>query len=161
MPQPTRVLLDTNVWLDAFDGARPRSREANRLIDVCERAGIDLLYAAGSAKDVFYLVGASLKRQARAAGERLADAQARAISAYAAACVTNMTEVATAVGMDASDIWLARKYQRVHADFEDCLVLAAARRAQADCLVASDEALLRHAPVAALSVPDFLALVGE
>lgn len=60
-----------------------------------------------------------------------------------------------------TNVWLARKYQRIHEDFEDCLVLAAAQRAKADFLVTSDDALLRHAPVAALSVDDFLALVGE
>lgn len=158
---PSRVLLDTNVWLDAFDGTRPRFREANELIDVCEQKGIDLLYAVGSAKDVYYLVGASLKRQARTSGEELTEGQASAISAYATACVANMGEIATAVGADATDVWLARKYQRIHADFEDCLVLAAAQRSKADYLVTSDEALLRHAPVAALSLGDFLALVGE
>lgn len=63
-----------------------------------------------------------------------------------------MDEIATAVGADSSDVWLVRKYQRIHADFEDCMVLAAAQRAKADYLVTSDEALLRHAPVAALSV---------
>ena len=161
MSQPSRVLLDTNVWLDAFDGARPRSRAASELIDVCVHKGIDLLYAVGMSKDVYYLVGASLKRQARTAGTALSEDQARAIAAYAAACVTNMDEIATAVGADSSDVWLARKYQCIHADFEDCMVLAAARRAKADYLVTSDEALLRHAPVAALSVDDFLALVGE
>ncbi len=41
------------------------------------------------------------------------------------------------------------------------MVLAAAQRAKADYLVTNDEALLRHAPVAALLVEDFLALVGE
>ena len=161
MPQPSRVLLDTNVWFDAFDGARPRSRAANELIDLCVSKGIDLLYAVGTAKDVYYLVGASLKGQARTAVPTLSEGQAGAISAYAAACVANMDEIATAVGADSSDVWLARKYQRIHADFEDCMVLAAAQRAKADYLVTSDEVLLRHAPVAALSVDDFLALVGE
>ena len=161
MSQPSRVLLDTNVWLDAFDAARSRSRAANELIDACVHKGIDLLFAVGTAKDVYYLVGASLKRQAQTAGGMLSERQARAISAYAAACVANMDDVATAVGADSSDVWLARKYQRIHEDFEDCLVLAAAQCAKADFLVTSDEALLRHAPVAALSVDDFLALVGE
>ena len=161
MAEPSRVLLDTNVWLDAFDGARPRSRAANSLIDICVRKGIELLYAVGTAKDVYFLVGASLKRQARAAGETLSEARAHAVSAYAAACVANMDEIATAVGSDSSDIWLARKYQRVHTDFEDCLVLAAAQRAKADVLVTNDEALVRHAPLAALSINDFLALVEQ
>lgn len=161
MLQPSRVLLDTNVWLDAFDGARSRSREASELIDVCVRKGIDLLYAVGTSKDVYYLVGASLKRQVRMTGGAVSEGRARAIAAYAAACVANMDEIATAVGADSSDVWLARKYQRIHADFEDCMVLAAAQRSKADYLVTSDEVLLRHAPVAALSVEDFLALVGE
>lgn len=60
-----------------------------------------------------------------------------------------------------TNVWFARKYKCVHEDFEDCLVLAAAQRAKADFLVTSDEALLRHAPVTALSVDDLLALVGE
>lgn len=106
-------------------------------------------------------MGASLKGQARTAVPTLSEGQAGAISAYAAACVANMDEIATAVGADSSDVWLARKYRRIHADFEDCMVLAAAQRAKADYLVTSDEALLRHAPVAALSVEDFLALVRE
>lgn len=157
MLPPSKILLDTNVWLDVFDGARPRSAKANELIDICEHKGIDLLFAAGSTKDVYYLVGASLKRQARAAGEALSENQTQAIATYAVACVSNMCEVATAVGVDASDIWLAQKYQRVHADFEDCLILAAAERSKADYLVTNDGALLRHAPMAALSVEDFLA----
>lgn len=158
---PSRVLLDTNVWLDAFDGARSRSAEASSLIERCVSRGIDLLYAVESVKDVFYLVSASLKRQARAESGRLTEAQANAIASYARSCVDTMCEVATAVGADVSDVWLARKYQRLHPDLEDCLVMAAAKRAEADLLVTSDDALLRHAPIAALSVADTLVLLGE
>lgn len=154
-----RVLLDTNVWLDAYDGNRLGSKRANELIDRCEKAGVELLYAAESVKDVHYLISASLKRQARKDGGALSESQAKAVSAYAFACVANMDEIATAVGMDSSDIWLAQKYRAIHTDFEDNLVLAAARRAKADCLVTNDDALLRHAPVAALSVDDALALM--
>lgn len=161
MPRPTSVLLDTNVWLDAFDGARARSRRANELLAACIRQGIDVLFAAESAKDVFYLVSASLKRRARDEGLPMGEEQARAVCAYASACVDTMREVGTAVGMDVSDVWLARKYQRIHRDFEDCLVLAAAQRARAALLVSSDEELVRHAPVAALSVEDALALLGD
>lgn len=157
---PTSVLLDTNVWLDAFDGTRARSERANELLAACVRRGVDVLFAAESVKDVHHLVAASLKRRARDEGRAMGEGQARAISAYASACVDTMCEVGTAVGMDASDVWLARKYQRVHRDFEDCLVLAAAQRARAGLLVSSDERLVRHAPVAALSVEDALALLG-
>lgn len=153
------MLLDTNVWLDAYDGNRPGSKRANELIDRCEQMGTELLYAAESVKDVYYLISASLKRQARKDGGALSESQAKAVSTYALACVANMDEVATAVGMDGSDIRLAQKYHAIHSDFEDNLVLAAARRAKVDCLVTNDEALLRHAPVAALSVDDAIALM--
>lgn len=161
MALPAQVLLDTNVWLDAFDGNRAGSAAASRLIDACVRKGVSLLYAIGSVKDVYYLVAASLKRQVRAEGEELTEGSVRAIEAYASACVSNMAEVATAVGADASDVWLARKYQRLHADFEDCMVLAAAARSKEDYLITNEDALLRHAPVAALSVADFTRLIGE
>ena len=106
-------------------------------------------------------MGASLKRKVRVADLVLSEGHAQAIAAYAAAYATNVDEIASFVGAGSSDVWLVRKYQRVHADFEDCMVLAAAQRAEADYLATSDEALLRHAPVAALSVDDFFALVRE
>lgn len=68
-----------------------------------------------------------------------------------------MCEIATAVGCDQSDVWLARKRRRLHGDFEDNLVLSAADRAKADLFVTNDEQLLRHAPVAAMGVRDAVA----
>jgi predicted nucleic acid-binding protein len=84
---------------------------------------------------------------------------AEAIRDIAWACVDNMSELGTPVGADESDLWLARKYRRLHPDLEDDLVLAAAERAQADYLVTSDEALLRKAMVPALSPEDFVRVV--
>ena len=60
-----------------------------------------------------------------------------------------------------SDLWIASKYKKLYADFEDDLVLAAAVRAKANYFVASDERLLRKAPVAALSPIDMLALLED
>ena len=60
-----------------------------------------------------------------------------------------MTENATAVGADASDLWLADKYLALHRDYEDNLVLAACKRAAADYLVTNDRKLLEHADIAA------------
>lgn len=157
---PRTIMFDTNVWLDAFDGNRSRSSEANRLIDVCEAADIDMLYAATSSKDVYYLLCASLKHQARAVGESVTAERAQAISAYASACIDAMCALATAVGMDVSDVRVARVYQKLHADFEDTLIYAAAQRAHVDLLVSSDEDMVRHAPVPALRLEDALALLA-
>lgn len=161
MSNPGRILFDTNVWIDVYDGARRGSSVANRLVDQCESKGVEILYAAVSIKDVYYLLGVGIKRQlrARGAGGDLDDAAFKAVEEYAGACIANMDEVGTAVGMDASDVWLARKYQRIHADFEDDLVLAAAQRAQVDYVVTNDAEMIKHAPVAALTPEDMLALM--
>ena len=79
-----------------------------------------------------------------------------AIQEIAWSCIDNLDEIATAVGVDQSDIWLARKYRTFNSDFEDNLILAAAKRASADFIVTSDQALLTKATVAALTPQDML-----
>lgn len=68
-----------------------------------------------------------------------------------------MSNMATCVGADESDIWLAKKNHAIHRDFEDDLIIAAVQRADADYLVTSDIELIKHAPVATLSPQDMLA----
>ena len=159
MPLPTRLLLDTNVWIDNFDGTRPGSASSRRLINTCLHKGIDLLFSASSARDVYYIITSRLKSLERSSHGAVSEQKALAISAYATACVTNMDDYATAVGLDGADIWIAQRYQRIHSDFEDCLLMAAAERASVDALVTNDEKLLCHSVVAALSVHDALALI--
>ena len=149
------LLLDTNVWLDYYLGWRRGHAVAAELITRACETDADLLYAAVTSKDVYYLIAAELKRQARAANAgALDESAARAAGEAAWACVEHLDEIATVVGCDLSDLWLARKQRILHADYEDDLVIAAALRANPTCLVTSDEALLRHAPVAALCVED-------
>ena len=70
-----------------------------------------------------------------------------------------MRKQATAVGADESDLWTACNLRSVHNDLEDNLVVAAAQRADATYLFTNDEALIKHAPVAALAPADALALL--
>ena len=65
-----------------------------------------------------------------------------------------MSELAIAVPCDYTDVWMAQKQRRLHGDFEDDLVIAAAMRVKADLLVTADKALLLHAPVAAVDLAD-------
>lgn len=156
---PSSLVVDTCVWVDNYLGTRPGSGEARSLLDAAIRLDIDLLYAITSAKDVYYLVAQVLKREQAREGVPLTPSLVAANKETAWACVENMEHNATAVGLDASDVWLAHKFKPVHDDFEDNLVVAAARRAKADYLVTNDERLLRHSPVAALSPRDMLALL--
>lgn len=157
---PSRLLIDTCVWVDSYVGFRPGSAEAAALVYRTGQLGVDIFFSAATAKDVYYLVGKLLKEKAREGGQVLSKGDALAIRSLAWSCVSNMGEIGTMVGMDASDMWLAEKYRGIHDDFEDDLVLAAMRRCGADFLVTNDERLLRDAPVAALNVDDALKLLG-
>lgn len=75
--------------------------------------------------------------------------------------LSNMQTVATPVGADAADLWLARKLYRSHPDFEDCLVVAAAKRAGADFLITNDKTLVQHSLVPTLIPQDFLAMMAD
>lgn len=151
-------LLDTNVWIDFFDGWRKGHADARRLYNACLAKSVKLLYAVSSSKDLYYALAASLKHAARQANAgQLTHEQAEAANEFAWSCLNALDENATAVGCDQFDVIRARKGRRLHNDYEDNLVVAAAQRAKADLLVTNDQLLLKHSPVATLCVTDALA----
>ena len=156
---PSRVVVDTNVWLDFYLAARPGHQVAQRALLAAVEREISLLYAATGAKDVYYLTSLNLKRDARMTAGTLTQADALAIAEMSWGFVTNLCEIATAVGADNADVWLAIKYRHLHRDFEDNFVLAAAQRAKADLILTTNEALMRHAPVACLAPEGLVALL--
>lgn len=157
---PLRLLLDTNLLLDEYIPTRPASAASRQLIDLALEQGHTLLYAARAIVDVHYVITRTFKQMVREEREIVSEADALAIAEIAWGCVDNLCDVATAVGVDNSDVWLARKYRALHDDFEDNFVLAAAERANADFIVTSDRQLLCKATVAALSPKDMLALLN-
>ena len=153
------LLLDTNVWLDHYLAARPGHDDATALIEHALHVDMPLLYAVHTAHDVFYLIGALLKRAVREERGSVGEQDALAIRAIAWACVENMQDIATGVGADGMDIRLALKRRAFAPDLEDGLIAQAALRAGARYLVTSDKQLLAHADVAALCPADMLALL--
>ena len=136
-----KIMVDANVWVDSFCVDHAESLAARAFIGQATETGALLFFPVHIAKDVLYVVQHELKRSVLASGGAIGDA--------ALAFVRNMTENATAVGADASDLWLADKYLALHRDYEDNLVLAACKRAQVDYLVTNDRKLLEHADLAA------------
>lgn len=157
---PHALLLDTNVWLDNYLPFRTGHEDATRLLTYAQQAEVHLLYAMGSLQDLAYVLQASAKEQFRRIGRQVDQEAAAVARAFSLDCLANLRTIATAVGADESDLWLAERYLRVHHDVEDCLVMAAVTRSKADWLVTSDQALIRHAPVPALCPANLLALVG-
>lgn len=67
----TRVLVDTNVWLDAFLGFRTGCKAAVELLKEGQGAGVEFVYPVGALQDVFALLITELKRKARLEGAEI------------------------------------------------------------------------------------------
>ena len=148
------MVVDTNVWLDNYLHNRDGYEAARNFFNLVSSLDIRPLYSAATLKDVFYIIGSSLKTEIRYEGSKLTKGDALSIREIAWACVENMRELGTAVCVDEADLWLACKYRRLHGDLEDNLVLAAAERVHADYLVTSDTQLIRKSTVAAFTPAD-------
>ena len=161
MNEAPLFLIDTCVWIDAYLGERKGHDAARSLIDAALDAGAELLYAITTCKDAYYLIGALLKKRASESEGGLSAADAETIKRISRGCLASMRAIATAVALDESDVWMAEKLQGIHSDFEDNLVIAAALRAKADLLVTTDERLIAHSPVAALTPQDAITYLKE
>lgn len=144
-----KIMVDANVWVDSFCADHAESLVARAFIGKAAESGALLFFPVHIAKDVLYVVQHELKRRVLSEKGSVDEASARAIGEATLAFVRNMTENATAVGADASDLWLADKYLALHRDYEDNLVLAACKRSGVDYLVTSDRKLIEHADIAA------------
>ena len=154
----SRLLVDTNVWLDNYIPRRAGHDVAAAFFMHARAHEMCLLYPVESLKDVFYLMNAHFKADIRAAGRDIGEAEAAVAKGLAWDCVNNMRDIGRAVGADESDVWLAAKYRSLHDDLEDGLVLAAAQRSRADYLITGDQALIAKSPVPAMAPGDWLAL---
>lgn len=153
------LLLDANVWLDFYIAGRAGFDVARRFMRSAIEHEAVLMYPTRILADVFYEIRRDAKKWFRADGITVTDVVGRACRDHAWDCVKDMNELAIAVGMDGSDVWLALKLQGLNADLEDNFVLAAAERARADYLVTSDRQLIQKATVAALTPQDMCAVL--
>lgn len=157
MSEPSKLLLDANIWLDLYFPDREHHARANELIDLAFSKNVEIHYAANTITDVFFLVKAMQKRALRSEGLELSDDLAAAANEVAWGCIKNMCEVASSIPLSVPVLFLATKMKDVHPDFEDDVILASAQAADIDFLVTNDKALLVKAIVPALSCEDMVA----
>ena len=143
----SRLLLDTNVWVDYFHGVGPGVAVIEEIVSRGLKGKVHLLYAPTSAKDVFYLISRRL-RQTDARGS----SSSASFAAAAWACVRRMMEVADAAPQSYAECELACLLRSNFDDFEDNLI-AAAETAKADYVVTSDRLFLQALPEACIT-PD-------
>lgn len=153
------MLVDSNVWIDAFVPMANGHEEAKRFLVMAQASDNLLLYPARILPDVFYKVRMHFKHWMRGTTLWAGDVSARACRDHAWDCIKDMDEIATAVGLDGSDVWKAIKLRGLNEDLEDNFVLAAAERAHVDYLVTSDRQLIQKATVPALTPGDMTALL--
>lgn len=154
-----RIVVDSNVWVDNYCIDHPGGEVAKRFLSAALARGAELLYPFHCIKDVQYVLDHEFKRAALRELGAVDEKVALASREAAQACVRNMNELATAVGGDVSDVWIALKYLKINPDLEDNLVLSACRRAHADYLVTSDASLIAASDVAAKTPEQMIALL--
>lgn len=154
------ILLDTNIWLDYFDESRPGFQSAVALVEFAHNAGIGLLIAPTSCKDFYYQCSYAIKRDARANGMELTAELSMAAEEFAWGCVQSICEMATVISMGSVDVQMSRSIHKLHRDFEDDLIVAAAMRCGVDYLVTSDKRLAANAPVPTLNAAQALAMLS-
>ena len=154
-----KILLDTNVLVDYALGREPGCAACGEIIAQAAGANHVLYAASTSLKDAYRLVCASLKRAERIASGSVSDARGLAAREIAWACVRQLMQTLLVVPVGQSECLDAFTLRALHDDFEDDLIVAAARKIGADFLVTGDTRLQAHAPVGCLSprkLADFL-----
>lgn len=145
MLKPATLVVDTNVWIAYFIGDDDMHRKAKRFFHAADEHQTTLVYAAVSAKDVFYVVPRQLRMAAKASGD---DMPGISYLPYGWACIRSMTEMAVAATTGLPECDLAWMLRNQHGDFEDNLIIATAETCGADYVVTYDRQLIeRFAPV--------------
>ena len=133
-----RLLFDTNILLDVIVSSRSQSKEARRVLELCNGGG-DMGFACSlSLKDTYYVLTKQYGEQrARALVEALMD-----------------TLIIAPVSAEECDLSL----QSDEPDFEDGLVRAAAELNDIDFIITRDGDAYRRSTVRSLTAAEYLEL---
>jgi len=131
------VLLDTNVIMDALQERQPFDVEAKEILLRAQNGEFACCFTANAATDIFYLY--SKARDLKSARQVMNFL----LATYKIVSVTHEDCI------DAMSIPIE--------DFEDALVCACAKKAEADYIVTRDDKFLReNSPVEVIEPKDFL-----
>lgn len=141
------ILFDTNVWVDYFIDRGPMHDAVFTLVSqALASEAVTLCTAVTSTNDIYYAIQQELKREIRAEKGVLPEGDALAAREMAWACLQSVRKLSFIVPADESTMMEATIVKEIHFDYEDDLVIAAAKRVKAECIVTSDEQMLKHQP---------------
>ena len=136
-----RLLLDTNVLLDAIEPGRPESNEACKVLERCNGAGDMGMACAMSLKDVYSVI-------CKLRGEALARE-----------CVHMLMGLVVVAPTGAEEVDLAMRSNEP--DFEDGLVRATAELNGVDFIITRDRSAFANTKVRSVSAAQYLKIVGD
>ena len=134
-----RVLLDTNILVDALTCRPPAGDEAVKLFTMCEMGDVEAFIPAQSFADAFYIL--RKENKSLAIQEWFVN-----VLSYMQVCSLTKADIAAAA-------------QHAWPDFEDCLVAHGAQKIRADYLLTRNAEGFAASAVPALSPKDFFAML--
>ena len=159
--RPLKLLIDTNIWLDYFLG---RTNASESIVELFSRAAeaedIVLFSSSLSVKDIYYILGRTMKGDARRGGVLTPEAVAAA-DETAWACVRLIRQKSIIASVGADEVFDSFVFKHHHNDFEDDLILGVANRIDADYVVTGDKDLIKHTNGVCIDAYQALRLVGE
>lgn len=159
---PTRILVDTNVWLDYFLARGAHHDAVSRFMaQAYGREDVTLYVPSLSLKDLAYQLASLMKLDARRASRDVTPDIAAAAREVSWGCVRNVLEKALVAPVGHAEVLGAFTRKRIHDDFEDDLVLSAADAVGADFLMTHDAALRRHMGGLCLTAEEGLELLAR
>lgn len=133
-----KLLVDTNILLDAAMAERAGWTAATLLVDEFAYGEAKGCVSALSLKDVYYVLG-------KYAGEAMSREFVRAVADLLEVLPVDAATCREAIGSD-------------EPDFEDGLIRACAEKAGVDFIISRDEKAFKSSPVKRLSAQDYLNL---
>ncbi|MDF7641373.1 PIN domain-containing protein [Bifidobacterium sp. ESL0784] len=151
------IVFDTNILIDIVMHRSLRESAALKLMDACADLNLNPMCVSLSLKDVDYIVKVNTKRDFKdaMAGVEQATVQ-QLVTQIGWTSVESIMEVCQVAAVDGEVCKKALKLRSAHPDFEDDLIVAASRQANADMVVTDDQDLIKHFPDLCISVEDAL-----
>lgn len=153
------LLIDTNVWLDYLLG-REGVRDATAAVQCALDYEDVLMVTPGILKDVFYLVGTTIKRRTQEDGDRITEESALAVNEISWACLSQIQGMTIVLNLGFAEHLEASALRSKNPDYEDNLLLAVAKIAKVDYIITKDKGLLANDVVSALTPAEYVAMRG-
>lgn len=151
------LLVDTNMWLDYFLG-RKGAKDATAFIQCSLDHEDAITVNLGIMKDVFYLVGATVKRRAREEKGKVDEATSRVANDLAWTCLSKIQGLAVVLNLGFAEHLEASALRLKNPDYEDDLLLATAKNLKADYIITGDKSLLTNDVAPALTPAEYVAM---